>query len=270
MCIRDSSNSDWGIREEACNLIEQFSKRKDNFNPDPLWDMVKNEANDQVTRSWAARTLLKLGVSIDEIFPIDSREKSKELWQVPWPFEADPAVRQAVVLEYGGYYIYKTDIRYKLESEMYERYKKEDADSDRERLVSALREGGLNITKVQCCSDFYAQGWGTYWIIRLGEEPDSSEIFVSTLGAVASYNRVHRYKTEGSTGSSWSVGETIDGFGKESHKTEKQRFEEIARKVGFTVVEKDLLDVVPPGLNIRYFSVRGPQEINDMIYYWVS
>ena len=153
---------------------------------------------------------------------------------------------------------------------MYDRYEKEDATSDRESLLAGLRAGGINVTKVQSAGDFYAQGWGSYWIIRLGDELDSSEIFVSTLGRILSFNRVHRYKTERSSGSSWTVGETVEGFEMAAQKTEKQRVEEIAKKVGFTVVEKDLLKSVPPGLNIRFFSNFGPQEINDLIYYWVS
>ena len=264
------SNPDWGIREEACKLIQRFSENNDSFAPKPLWDMLSNEANNQVTRSWAGRALLNFGVSIDEIFPIDSREKDKELWYVPWPFEADSAVRRAIVSEYGGYYTFETDIRYKLESEMYERYEKEDATSDRESLLTALRTGGIKVANVQSAGDFYAQGWGTYWIIRLGDERDSSEIFVSTLGPIVSFNRVHRYKAKYSKGSSWTVGETVEGFKKEAQKTEKQRVEEIARQVGFSIVEKDLLEKVPPGLNFKFFSNFGPQEINDLIYYWVS
>ena len=111
---------------------------------------------------------------------------------------------------------------------------------------------------------------GTYWIIRLGDERDSSEIFVSTLGPIVSFNRVHRYKAKYSEGSSWTVGETVEGFKKEAQKTEKQRVEETARQVGFSIVEKDLLEKVPPGLNFKFFSNFGPQEINDLIYYWVS
>ena len=152
------SNSNWGIREEACKLIHRFSKDNDSFDPRPLWGMFGNEANDQVTRSWAGRALLNSGVSIDEIFPIDSREKDKVLWHVPWPFEVDSAVRNAIVSEYGTHYKSKTDIRYKLESEMYDRYEKEDATSDRESLLAGLRAGGINVTKVQSAGDFYAQG----------------------------------------------------------------------------------------------------------------
>jgi len=264
------SNSDWGIREEACKLIFESSDRIPELDHAPIWDLLNDEANDQITRSWAAQTLLKLGNSIDEILPIESREKNKELWHVPWPFEVDQPIRQAIVAEYGRYYRAGTDIRYKLESEMYEIYGKEAANSDRESLVSALEANGINVTNVQSAADSYAQGWDTYWIIRFGDELDSNEIFVSTLGPIASYTKVRRYKTERSTGSSWTIGKEIEGFEKEAQRTEKRRVEEIAKQSGFTIVEENLLGKVPPGLNIRYFSNHGPQEIENMIYFWVS
>lgn len=268
--VSQLSNSDWGIRHEACKLIKQAWEKEKQFAQQPLWDLFHDKSADQVSRSWAARTLLLLENSVDDLFPVESRESTKELWYVPWPFEADQAVRHAVAQEYGLHFISGTDIRYWLESRMFDHYDKEQATMDRESLVSALVADGIEVTHVKSAADLFRSGWGTYWSIRLGDELDSNEIYVSTLGRVASYTKVRRHKTEKSTGSSWTIGRKSEGFKAEAQKTEKQRFETIAKSAGFAIVGEDLLGQVVPNLNVKFFGDVGPQKLNDLIFYWVS
>ena len=263
-------NADWGVRKEACQLLHQAWKDNDHFNQQPIWDLFNDQKTNRIARSWAARTLLKLDNSFDDIFPIESRDDAKEIWHTPWPFEVDPAIRRAVIYQYGYSHEPGTDVRYRIEFEMYYQDDQQPANADCETLVAAFKDSGIEASSISATRDYRDEGASNFRVIYLGDELDSNELNVSDVGRLVSYTRVTRHKTENSSSISRSVGLPIDDFEKEKHKAEKMQCESIARRLDYLVLERDLLKNVVPGLNVYHFGSREPLPLRDLIYFWQS
>ena len=262
-------NADWGVRKEACQLLHQAWKDNEHFDQQPLWDLFNDQAAERIARSWAASTLLELDNSFDDVFPVETRNDVKEIWHTPWPFEVDPAIRHAVVLQYGRYSNQPgTDIRYRIEFEMYAQADQQLANADCEALVAALKESGIEASSILAADDHRSEGASSFWVIYLGDELDSNELNVSKVGRLLSYTYVARTKTENSSSIRRSAGLPIDEFEKEKHKAEKIQCESIARRLGYLVLERDLLKNVVPGLNVYHFGSREPLPLKDLIYFW--
>lgn len=265
-CVDQLGSSDWGVRKSASDaLVRTKSISIDH----QLRDVFGNEAVSQVLRSWAANTLIRRGNDAFDLFDVSSQE-TRELWRVPWPFPIDERIRTAIVSHYAIDSEEGTDIRYLIEAELLDQpdYDDPKAASDRNRLVGALREAGIPVTAAKECGDYHQQGGGTFWVVNLGDESDSNQLFVSTLGPFASYINVQRHQSETSSSTSWEPASSTEDLPAAKQVKEMQLCQQIATNCGYIWIEGDGLFQSVPGLNVYFFGNREPLRLYDLVYYW--
>ena len=199
-------HENWGIRTEAANEIAKAPTSMEQATKKFLDSTFQDQSTSRLKRSWCAYALYRFGQKVDSIFPADQREEMKELWQTPWPFDINPAIRNAIVWYYGQSDEPGTDVRYHFEQEMTIGYQEEQANADRNQLIDAIQVAGVAVTSVQDCGDYHQQGSGTYWILGLGREANSNQLYVSTLGKFVCYVEVSRRSTETSYSEGYNFG----------------------------------------------------------------
>jgi len=263
-------NDDYGIRTEASNeLAKVLPKIKESVMK--LLNATFLEPNNtQLQRTWCAFTLSRLGQEINSIFPVEQRVEMKELWQTPWPFEIDPLIRNTIVHAYGGHPgEIGTDARYHLEQKLISGYTAEQATADRNQLIDALQTAGVTVTSTEDCGDHHQQGGGTFWVLGLGKEANSNELYVSELGKFICYVDVYRSSNGTIPQKNFNIGPKTKEIKDPAQVVEQDVCIKVAAELGFVFLDHECLQLKVPGLNVYFFGHhREPLAIQDLLFYW--
>ena len=262
-------HENWGIRTEAANEIAKVPTTMEQATKKLLDSTFQDQSTSRLKRSWCAYALYRLGQKVDSIFPAEQREEMKEVWQTPWPFKINPAIRNAIVWAYGHPDEPGTDVRYHLEQKMTIEYQEEQATADRNQLIDALQVAGVAVTSVQDCGDYHQQGSGTYWILGLGREASSNQLYVSTLGKFVCYVEVSRHSTETSYSEGYNFGPDKTEIKDEAQASEQDVCNKVAAELGFIFLDRTCLQLTIPGLKVYLFSHDEP-PIRELLFYWTS
>ncbi len=181
---------------------------------------------------------------------------------MPWRFETPPGLRDAIVRAYvpnmakGSDLLYKEEHSYTLASTYKTKIE------DRELLVEALVNNGVNVSKIQSANEFHGQGAGNYSVITLEqiEEYYTTTIFISDLGRFVARDIVWFQQDH-----SYSM--IDDELGLESQKR-LSLCRNIVTQIGFYWLESKLLRHIVPGLNLRCFGRLKPLPICELLYFW--
>ena len=257
----------WEVRQQAAsNLIRWSNDSLDEI----LLEQVKNSRQSRLARSWTTFTLLQRGADIKELL---ESQIPDEVWAVPWDFKTSLKLRRHILAwsESSGP---GSDIRYDIESELYptKMDSDEQAAEDRDRLLERLAQQGINVTNVCSAGEYHEQGWGSYWVLRLGTDDFASELFVSTFWKIVMYVRVSRHSHEDGTGgfSQWFPGEKRESPPDEQYWAEQESVRRVAEDLDFYWLDEPLANQIVPSLNISYFSNCKPQPIRVLFFLWES
>lgn len=262
-------NDDYGIRTEASNELAKVLPAIKESVIKLLNATFLEPSNTRLQRTWCAFTLSRLGQEIDSIFPVEQRVEMKELWQTPWPFEIDPLIRNAIVRAHGGHPgEIGTDVRYHLEHKLTSGHTAEQATADRNQLIDALQTAGVTITSTEDCGTHHQQGGGTFWVLGLGKEANSNELYVSELGKFICYVDVYRSSNGTSSHKNVNIGPKTKAIKDPAQVVEQDVCKKIAAELGFTFLDHECLQFKVPGLNVYFFGHREPLPIQDLLFYW--
>lgn len=239
-CLDLLTSSDWLVQKAASNWL---TENKSDL--EPLLAMADDANLDIDARSWAAMTYIHLGGNARRF--AEQRTPKSNPFAVVWAFNVPASVRTAILKEYVPQMENGSDIRYQIEqaNDVSPAYASEVA--DREKLLSALQQDGLELISCQSAGEAHQQGGGTYWMIKVAMSDEFLTVFLSTLGPFA------------------QVGYEPDD---KRHSAFAERLHNILSATGIRLISDELLSQTVPGLNVYFFGDRAPLTIADLLFYW--
>jgi hypothetical protein len=239
-CLDLLTSSDWLIQKAASNWL---TENKSDL--EPLLAMADDANLNIDARSWAAMTYIHLGGNARRFAEL--RTPQSNPFAVVWAFNAPASVRIAILKEYVPQMENGSDIRYHIEqaNDVSPAYTSEVA--DREKLLSALQQDGLEVISCQCAGEANQQGGGTYWKIKVAISDEFFIVLLSTLGPFA------------------QVDYELDD---EMHTAFVERLNDILSATGIRLIDDELLSQTVPGLNVYFFGDRAPLTIAELLFYW--
>ena len=207
--------------------------------------MSDNPNLDIDARSWAATTYIHLGGDAQRF--AEPRTSKSNPFTVAWDFNAPASVRTAIIKEYVPQMENGSDIRYQIEhaNDVSPAYTSEVV--DREKLRSALKSSGLEVTSYQSAGEANRQGGGTYWAIKIGMNDELFTVLLSTLGPFAQVD----YNSDD-----------------KDHVAFVERLNAVLSTTDIRLIDRELLSQKVPGLNVYFFGVRAPLTIAELLFYW--
>ena len=240
---------DWGVREQARRKLISISDPNLNAR---LKEVFENTNATLEVRSWAGATLEARKGSANDLVGEDT---PSEIWRVPWSFDCPDQVRDTIVGTYGENGEHGTDVRYRIEASLVpNEYSEECATQDRNRLIEELKANSIEITEVQDAGEYNQQGWGSFWVLRLGEHADASELRVSTFMPAVMLMGVRRRNHGKSVGYTGPQEDSV--------------YHRIAETLGFQWIGSDLAKQVVPDLCVYFFGKHEPLPVSDLLFYW--
>ena len=123
-------------------------------------------------------------------------------------------------------------------------------------MIEELKANSIEITEVQDAGEYNQQGWGSFWVLRLGENPDASELRVSTFMPAVMLMGVRRRKHK--------HGKSVGYTGPQ----EDSVYRRISETLGFQWIGSDLAKQVVPDLCVYFFGKHEPLPVSDLLFYW--
>ena len=251
------SHSEWTVRNSASKWLAT-----NKVNKDVLLAHIANRDQVNVSRSWAAYTLLEIDQKFEQL--LKPYLKDQCVFFKSWPFEAPESVRLAIVKEYARYSGDGTDIRYMLENKLNahsEHSSNTTSTQDRQKLVKALEANGIKVSKQQDASEFNGQGGGNYWVLILEpiEENVKTTLAVSDLGKFVARDVIW-FQSDNSY-------DMIDELLGPVSKSRIKLCEQIITQIGFSWLDENLLKNIVPDLN---YGRSTNNTVSELLFYWDS
>jgi hypothetical protein len=239
-CLDLLTSSDWLVQKAASNWL---TENKSDL--EPLLAMADDTNLDIDARSWAAMTYIHLGGNARQF--AEPRTPKSNPFAIAWAFNAPASVRTAILKEYVPQMENGSDIRYQIEqaNDFSPAYASEVA--DREKLLSALQQDGLEVISCQSAVEANQQGGGTYWMIKVAMSDEFFTVLLSTLGPFAQVG----YEPDDKRRTAFA-----------------ERLNDILSATGIRLINDELLSQAVPGLNVYFFGDRAPLTIAELLFYW--
>lgn len=237
-----------------------------------LREIAGNATLSDSYRLWAVYTLLRIGVSADDLLAGIPNSQMRLPTTIPL------VLRQAIVRAWAGYHtsfpgeITRSDIRWLIEKQQLPARPFYEAAALIEQLRTALQIVGLQTHAPIDCGKFYAQGGGTYWLLPIAtnEENTKRYLYISQIGPFVSYAIQVIDRDPVAPGMCLYLKNLAEvdptGLWQEQAMVCKQ----VAEGIGFTWVDETILDILVPSLCDPYPYEPDEVQVQKLLYYWMD